>query len=64
MRYLAQRACHDQAERRGAGVVEYLKTPPTRERLVELVGAMGIAPRERLREKGAPYHELGLDDPK
>lgn len=45
-------------------VVEYLKTPPSRERLVELIAAMGISPRELLREKGTPYGELGLDDPK
>ena len=45
-------------------VVEYLKTPPTREKLVELIAAMGIAPRDLLRRKGTPYDELGLDDPK
>ncbi|WP_217577792.1 arsenate reductase (glutaredoxin) [Mesorhizobium sp. GbtcB19] len=45
-------------------VIEYLKTPPSRERLLELIGAMGIAPRELLREKGTPYAELGLADPK
>jgi arsenate reductase (glutaredoxin) len=45
-------------------VIEYLKTPPDRERLVELIKAMGIAPRALLREKGTPYAELGLADPK
>ena len=45
-------------------VIEYLKTPPTRDRLVELIKAMGIAPRDLLRRKGTPYDELGLDDPK
>jgi arsenate reductase len=45
-------------------VIEYLKTTPSRERLVELIAAMGISPRELLRVKGTPYHELGLDDPK
>ncbi|MCK1651127.1 arsenate reductase (glutaredoxin) [Bradyrhizobium sp. 149] len=45
-------------------VIEYLKTPPSREKLVELVKALGISVRELLREKGTPYHELGLDDPK
>ncbi len=45
-------------------VIEYLKTPPSRERLVELIGAMGITPRALLRRKGTPYDELGLDDPK
>lgn len=45
-------------------IVEYLKTPPTRAHLVELIAAMGIAPRALLREKGTPYAELGLSDPK
>jgi arsenate reductase len=44
-------------------VVEYLKTPPTRERLVELIGRSGLSVRETLRQKGTPYAELGLDDP-
>ncbi|HEX7882139.1 MAG TPA: arsenate reductase (glutaredoxin) [Afipia sp.] len=43
-------------------VIEYLKTPPSRERLVQLIKAMGITPRELLREKGTPYTELGLAD--
>ena len=45
-------------------VIEYLKTPPSRARLVELIGALGISPRDLLREKGTPYAELGLADPK
>lgn len=45
-------------------VVEYLKTPPSREKLVELIALMGISPRDLLREKGTPYAELGLGDPK
>ena len=45
-------------------VIEYLKNPPTRQRLVELIAAMGISPRDLLREKGTPYAELGLDDAK
>ncbi len=45
-------------------VIEYLKTPPSRERLVQLVKAMGMSPRDLLREKGTPYAELGLADPK
>ena len=44
-------------------VIEYLKTPPTRERLEELIAAMGISVRGLLREKGTPYKELGLGDP-
>ena len=45
-------------------VIEYLKTPPSKERLQELVIAMGISARELLRQKGTPYEELGLGDPK
>lgn len=45
-------------------VIEYLKTPPTRARLQQLIAAMGIPVRSLLREKGTPYHQLGLDDPK
>jgi arsenate reductase len=43
-------------------VVEYLKTPPSRTLLVELIDRAGIAPRDLLREKGTPYAELGLGD--
>ena len=45
-------------------VIEYLQTPPSRARLVELIAALGISARELLREKGTPYAELGLADPK
>ena len=45
-------------------VVEYLKTPPTREELAELIRRMGMRPRDVLRRKGTPYDALGLDDPK
>lgn len=52
---------------RNAGVephiVEYLKSPPSREMLIDLVNRMRIAPRELLREKGTPFAELGLGDP-
>ncbi|PXA94881.1 arsenate reductase (glutaredoxin) [Nostoc sp. 3335mG] len=41
-------------------VVEYLKTPPSRALLVELIDRAGITPRDLLREKGTPYAELGL----
>lgn len=44
-------------------VIEYLKTPPSREMLESLIGRAGIGPRALLREKGTPYAELGLDDP-
>ncbi len=43
-------------------VVEYLKTPPSRALLVELLARAGATPRDWLREKGTPYAELGLDD--
>lgn len=45
-------------------IVEYVQNPPTRERLVGLLNAMNLTPRELLREKGTPYAELGLSDPK
>ena len=45
-------------------VIEYLKNPPSRARLIELAKAMGITIRALLREKGTPYAELGLADPK
>ena len=44
-------------------VIEYLRTPPTRERLVELTALMGLAPRDLLRRRGTPHDELGLGDP-
>ncbi len=43
-------------------VVEYLKTPPTRTELVDLIGRMGISVRDLLRQKGTRYAEVGLDD--
>lgn len=45
-------------------VIEYLKTPPDRAKLIELTKAMGITVRQLLREKGTPYAELGLADPR
>jgi arsenate reductase len=45
-------------------VVEYLKTPPDRETLVDLLAWMDMRPRDLLREKGTPYAALGLADPK
>lgn len=44
-------------------VIEYLKTPPARALLVQLIARMGITPRALLREKGTPYGKLGLGDP-
>ncbi|WP_246591459.1 hypothetical protein [Aminobacter anthyllidis] len=43
-------------------VIEYLKTPPTRAVLQELISSAGLAVREAIRQKGTPYAELGLDD--
>ncbi len=45
-------------------VVEYLKTPPSREVLVDLLAGMGMSARQLLREKGTPYAELGLGNSK
>ncbi len=45
-------------------VIEYLKTPPSRELLVSLIQRMGVSVRDVIREKGTPFAELGLGDPK
>ncbi|MFT4121539.1 arsenate reductase (glutaredoxin) [Bradyrhizobium sp.] len=42
-------------------IIEYLKNPPSRHELVQLIAAMAISPRQLLRRKGTPYGELGLD---
>jgi arsenate reductase (glutaredoxin) len=44
-------------------VVEYLKYPPGRDVLADLIARAGLTVREAIREKGTPYAELGLDDP-
>lgn len=44
-------------------VIEYLKTPPTRSLLTQLITRAGLTPRALLRDKGTPYAALGLDDP-
>jgi arsenate reductase len=44
-------------------VIEYLKTPPSRALLTQLIDRMGITPRELLREKGTPFATLGLGNP-
>ena len=44
-------------------VVEYLKTPPNRSELLDLLRRMNMKPRELLRRRGTPYDELGLADP-
>ncbi|MBS7705663.1 arsenate reductase (glutaredoxin) [Chelatococcus asaccharovorans] len=44
-------------------VIEYLKTPPSRAMLTQLVARMGLSVRDVIREKGTPYAELGLGDP-
>jgi arsenate reductase (glutaredoxin) len=44
-------------------IIEYLKTPPSRDELVNLIGRMGISVRDLLRRKGTPYDELKLDNP-
>jgi len=45
-------------------VIEYLKTPPSKERLLQLLTALGIGARDLLRQKGTPYEEMQLGDPK
>jgi arsenate reductase (glutaredoxin) len=45
-------------------IIEYLKTPPSRGKLEELIERMGMPPRDLLRRKGTLFDELGLDDPK
>ncbi|HEV7245963.1 MAG TPA: arsenate reductase (glutaredoxin) [Shinella sp.] len=44
-------------------VIEYLKTPPTRDELVTMIADAGFTVRQAIREKGTPYAELGLDNP-
>jgi arsenate reductase (glutaredoxin) len=44
-------------------VIEYLKTPPSRVMLKQLIERMGVSVRDVIRVKGTPYHQLGLDDP-
>jgi arsenate reductase len=43
-------------------VVEYLKTPPSREEMKKLLAGLGMTPRQILRRKGTPYDDLNLDD--
>jgi arsenate reductase (glutaredoxin) len=43
-------------------IIEYMKTPPTRLLLRQLIGRMGVSVRDVIREKGTPYAELGLGD--
>ncbi|MDT8840177.1 arsenate reductase (glutaredoxin) [Paraburkholderia fungorum] len=44
-------------------IIEYLKTPPSRETLVDLIERSGLSVRDVVRQKGTPYADLGLDDP-
>lgn len=44
-------------------VIEYLKTPPSRDELARVISDAGLTVRQAIREKGTPYAELGLDDP-
>ncbi|EHJ95457.1 arsenate reductase (glutaredoxin) [Agrobacterium tumefaciens] len=44
-------------------VIEYLKTPPSREELAKMISDAGLTVRAAIREKGTPYAELGLDNP-
>ena len=44
-------------------VIEYLKTPPSRDKLVQMIKDAGLTVRQAIREKGTPYAELGLENP-
>lgn len=44
-------------------IVEYLKTPPSRDEMIALLANLGMKPRDILRRKGTPFEELKLDDP-
>lgn len=44
-------------------IIDYLKTPPSREQLRAMISAAGLTVRQAIRQKGTPYAELGLDDP-
>lgn len=44
-------------------IIEYLKTPPSRQELMDLIRRAGLTVREAIREKGTPFAELGLDNP-
>ncbi len=44
-------------------IIEYLKTPPSRSELMDLVNRAGVTLRDIIREKGTPFAELGLGDP-
>jgi arsenate reductase (glutaredoxin) len=44
-------------------VIEYLKTPPSREQLITMIADADLSVRQAIREKGTPYAELGLDNP-
>lgn len=44
-------------------IIEYLKHPPTRDKLKELIASAGLTVRDAIRQKGTPYVELGLDNP-
>jgi arsenate reductase len=44
-------------------VIEYLKTPPSRQELKDMIASAGLSVREAIREKGTPYAELGLNNP-
>lgn len=44
-------------------IVEYLKTPPSRTQLIDIINRAGLRVREAVRQKDTPYLDLGLDDP-
>ncbi len=44
-------------------IIDYLKTPPSKAELIEMINAAGLSVRDAIRQKGTPYSELGLDNP-
>ena len=45
-------------------IVEYLKTPPTANKLESILNMLGLEPRDLMRTKGSAYQQARLDDPK
>jgi arsenate reductase len=44
-------------------IIEYLKTPPSKQTLIQMINDAGLSVRDAIRQKGTPYTELGLDNP-
>lgn len=44
-------------------VIDYLKTPPSKQTLIQMINDAGLSVRDAIRQKGTPYTELGLENP-